>query len=76
MKIKDLINLYNPEATIVINGGLGSSYPITKISLDEGVYDKEDDSWQLLSENDLLDLEERYGQDEDGLAFVSLIVIS
>jgi hypothetical protein len=74
MKVKDFLK-FDPEATIVINGGLGSSYPITKISLDEGVYDKEDDSWQLLSENNLLDLEERYGQGEDSLAFVSLVVL-
>ncbi len=73
MKVKDFLK-FDPEAVLVINGGLGSSYPITKISLDEGVYDKEDDSWQLISENNLLDLEERYGT-EDSLAFVSLVVL-
>lgn len=74
MKVKDFLK-FNPEAEVVFSSGFEGGYNIPKISLDEGVYDSQTDSWELLSENNLTDLEEKYLGDEDSLVFVSLLIL-
>ncbi|MNF63035.1 hypothetical protein D3C85_293030 [compost metagenome] len=74
MKVKDFLK-YDPEAEVVFNSGFDGGYSIRGVSIDEGVYDSLTESWELLNENNLTDLEDKYS-DGDGLDFVSLVVLN
>lgn len=75
MKIKDIMHL-DPEAEIVVDSGWGTASKITTVRVDEGVYDQDCDLYELLSENEITDLENRHMKDGDELDFVSLVVLS
>ena len=72
MKVRNLLKL-DPETTLSIKIG-SETYPVRMVTEDEGVYDERHDVFQLLSENDLEEMESLY-PGEDSLAFVSLVIL-
>jgi hypothetical protein len=74
LKVKDIMHL-PPETELVLYSADRSGYAITSWQEDEGVYSVGNDEYLLLSEHGSDYLEEHHMQDNDELAFVSVLVL-
>lgn len=74
IKISDLVNKYGLESILTIRGNDGiTALPIKYTIADEGVFNEDEDVYDLLSQNSLHDLEQKH--QTDSLDFFSLVVV-
>ena len=74
MRLNDLVRLYGGDARIALRSADGvTATPLRYTLADEGVYNEDEDVYDLLSQNSLHDLEQKH--QTDSLDFFSLVVV-
>lgn len=74
MKLSDMVRLYGPDARLALRNADGvTAIPLVYTTADEGVYNQDEDVYDLLSQNSLHDLEQKH--QTDSLDFFSLVVV-
>lgn len=74
MKLSEMINIYGPDARLVLRGDNGISAVSPRyIAEDFGVWDENENVYDLLSQSSLHDLEQKH--QTGALDFFSLVVV-
>lgn len=74
MKLNDLVKLYGPDARLALRNSDGvTAIPLVYTTADEGVYNQDEDVYDLLSQSSLHELEQKH---QSGcLDFFSLVIV-
>ncbi len=74
MRLNDLVKLYGGDALLALRNAYGvTAIPLVYTTADEGVYNQDEDVYDLLSQNSLHDLEQKH--QTGALDFFSLVVV-
>lgn len=74
MKLSDMVRLYGPDAHLALRNPDGiTATPLRYTVSDEGVFNEDEDVYDLLSQNSLHNLEQKH--QTDSLDFFSLVVV-
>lgn len=74
MKLNDLVKLYGGDARLALRNADGvTAIPLVYTTADEGVYNQDEDVYDLLSQSSLHELEQKH---QSGcLDFFSLVIV-
>jgi len=74
MRLNDLVKLYGGDARLALRNADGvTAIPLVYTTADEGVYNQDEDVYDLLSQSSLHDLEQKH--QTGALDFFSLVVV-